>query len=113
MIILEKIKTILFFILKQEYLYYIVKNDKTFLNDEEIIEFTNNLLEIKEKTIIEDIFNKLEEKCSIEIYNKDEDKEDILEMMEEVLEDRELIINRMILEVKSHQRSKMSLNVTI
>jgi hypothetical protein len=112
MIILEKIKTILFFMLKQEYLYYIVKNDKTFLNDEEIVEFTNNLLEIKEKTIIEDIFNKLEEKCSIEIYNKYEDKEDILEMMEEVLEDRELIINRMILEVKSHQKSKMSLNVT-
>ena len=108
MYLFEKVRNILFYLIKKEYTLYLKLHKISILNDSEIENFIEHLFYTKTVIFKKKILNKLEKTCQKEDYNKEEDEEEISELIDEILEDKDLITNRLKLEIESYQESNKS-----
>ena len=88
--------------LKKEYDKELIKLDKNELNKTEIKTFLNNILKNNEdcKNYIYECLENSEQNIT------DEDKKEINDIMEEMIDDSDLIMNRIIVEIEAQQVSK-------
>jgi hypothetical protein len=108
--ILEKVKTICYHYIKRKYNKYLNTNNKKKMEKDDITAFTTDLLDNKKNECMDYIFNRIN---NIQLMSKNSteekyDEEEIREIIEEIIEDRELLINRVSLEIENYQKSKNS-----
>ena len=99
--LLENIKNITFFYIKKEY-KSILKNENIKFMEEDRIKFFSNSLFDKEDELKEYILEELPNVMEENII----DKNTVIDTIDEMIDDRDLVINRLVTEISIYQKKK-------
>ena len=104
--ILECIRTVTYKYMKNQYENYLLDNNVKTLKKNEIISVVNEMYnnDTKKNEAIDYIKTEV-----LDIYNNNAeeiDEEELDEILEEIIDDKELLINRVVIEIENYQNSK-------
>ena len=102
--LLENIKNITFFYIKKEY-KSILKNENIKFMEEDRIKFFSNSLFDKEDELKEYILEELPNVMEENII----DKNTVIDTIDEMIDDRDLVINRLVTEISIYQKKKQEI----
>ena len=100
--LLENIKNITYYYVKKEYKYYLKQESKKYMELDEIQNFSNSLFDNNEVELKNYI---LEELNGNMMENRPDDKT-IIDTIDEMIDDRDLVINRLVTEIDVYQKKK-------
>ena len=100
--LLENIKNITYYYVKKEYKYYLKQESKKYMELDEIQNFSNSLFDNNEVELKNYI---LEELNGNMMENRPDDKT-IIDTIDEMIDDRDLVINRLVTEIDVYQIKK-------
>ena len=99
--LLENIKNITYFYIKKEYKSILKNENIKYMENDRIKSFSNSLFdkedELKEY-ILEELRNVMEENIL--------DKNTVIDTIDEMIDDRDLVINRLVTEISIYQKKK-------
>ena len=105
MSLVENVKNIAYYYIKQHYDKYLVKKNKNALNDNEIKDFTNKIFRKKEESMIKYIKN------NIDSMQDNVDENELNSLINDIINDKEYIINRINYEISNYQKKNNSVSV--
>ena len=105
MSLVENVKNIAYYYIKQHYDKYLVKKNKNALSNNEIKDFTNKIFRKKEESMIKYI------KDNIDSMQKNVDEEELNSLINDIINDKEYIINRINYEISNYQKKNNSVSV--
>jgi hypothetical protein len=99
MSLLENVKNIAYYYIKQHYDKYLLKKKKEALNENEIKDFTSKIFRKKEDSMVKYIKN------NINSMQDNVDENELDSLIKDIINDKEYIINRINYEISNYQKN--------
>ena len=104
MTVLEQCRIATQYYVRNKYYNYLKKYNLKFMTAAQIITFTNNTLDNNRDEVLNYIINEIKQMNKGKTLNVNQLKETI----NEIIDDRELLVNRICLEIENYQKSKFN-----
>ena len=104
MSLLENVKNIAYYYIKQHYEKYLKKKNKNRLDDKEIKKFTNKIFHKKEQSMIKYI------RDNINTMEKNVNQDELDSLISDIINDKNYIINRINFEISEYQKNQTHLH---